>query len=451
MCVRSVYVKKIIPITEKYYNPVFELLTYKLTTLTFRDLKLNDQVLEGLDAMRFEKPTPVQEQAIPVIMEGADLMACAQTGTGKTAAFLLPMLHNLSQNPTDTISTLIMVPTRELAIQIDQQLEGFSYFIGGVSSLAIYGGQSGDSFNQEKKALSTGASIIVATPGRLITHLRMGYVKFSQLKHFILDEADRMLDMGFMDDIVEISSHLPKNRQTLMFSATMPPKIKRLAGQILNRPKFISLAISKPAEGVQQGAYMVEKEQKLSLLKYVLRKKKNPSDRTLIFCSRKMSVKEITGYLKRNGFQADEIHSDLEQETRNIVLQRFKNGDVPVLVATDILSRGIDVKEISLVVNYDMPGDEEDYIHRVGRTARADATGTALTFVTRRDRFKLGKIEQLMEVKVQRLSLPEFLDKKPQERQAETVGSEQQAARKRKRPRNRNRNQNRSRGGGSKE
>lgn len=408
-------------------------------------------MLEGLDAMRFEKPTPVQEQAIPVIMEGADLMACAQTGTGKTAAFLLPMLHNLSQNPTDTISTLIMVPTRELAIQIDQQLEGFSYFIGGVSSLAIYGGQSGDSFNQEKKALSTGASIIVATPGRLITHLRMGYVKFSQLKHFILDEADRMLDMGFMDDIVEISSHLPKNRQTLMFSATMPPKIKRLAGQILNRPKFISLAISKPAEGVQQGAYMVEKEQKLSLLKYVLRKKKNPSDRTLIFCSRKMSVKEITGYLKRNGFQADEIHSDLEQETRNIVLQRFKNGDVPVLVATDILSRGIDVKEISLVVNYDMPGDEEDYIHRVGRTARADATGTALTFVTRRDRFKLGKIEQLMEVKVQRLSLPEFLDKKPQERQAETVGSEQQAARKRKRPRNRNRNQNRSRGGGSKE
>jgi len=416
----------------------------KTTTLTFKDLHLNEQVLEGLEAMRFETPTPVQEQAIPIIMNGKDLMACAQTGTGKTAAFLLPMLHNLSEHTSsNSVDTLVMVPTRELAIQIDQELEGFSYFVGGISSLAIYGGQSGDSFTQEKKALTSGAGIIVATPGRLLTHLRMGYVKFSNLKHLILDEADRMLDMGFMDDIMEIISHLPKKRQTLMFSATMPPKIKKLANKILHEPEYISLAISKPAEGVIQGAYLIEPDQKLALLKHVLDRKKSATDRTLIFCSRKVNVREITKYLKSKGFQAAEIHSDLDQDERTQVLRGFKNGTVPVLVATDILSRGIDVKEINLVVNYDVPNDEEDYIHRIGRTARADATGLALTFVTRRERSKMGKIEKLMGSKVRRLQLPPFL-KKQQTTKKNNNDRNSSGGPKRSRSRNRRRSRNRN-------
>ncbi len=416
--------------------------------MTFKDLNLDPQVLDSLEAMRFEKPTPVQEQAIPVIMQGKDLMACAQTGTGKTAAFLLPTLHNLAnETSSNSVDTLIMVPTRELAIQIDQQLEGFSYFVGGISSLPIYGGQGGDSFTQEKRALTSGAGVIVATPGRLLTHLRMGYVKFDKVKHLILDEADRMLDMGFMDDIMEIIGHLPKKRQTLMFSATMPPKIKKLANKILYEPEFISLALSKPAEGVIQGAYLVEPDQKLALLQHVMDRKKSATDRSLIFCSRKINVKDITKFLKSKGFHAEEIHSDLDQDKRTEILRAYKNGTLPILVATDILSRGIDVKEINLVVNYDVPNDEEDYIHRIGRTARADATGLALTFVTRRERSKMGKIEQLMESQVRRLQLPPFL-KKQQSTRSNSKERKSSAGGNRSRNRNkgsrRNRNKSRS-------
>ncbi len=375
--------------------------------MTFAELNLNQELLEGLDAMGFETATPIQEKAIPAILEGRDLIACAQTGTGKTAAFLLPMLHFLSENPNNAngVNTLIIVPTRELAMQIDQQLEGFAYFTG-LSSLAVYGGQDSDAFIQEKKALTSGVDVVVATPGRLIAHLNLGYVRFEKLKCLILDEADRMLDMGFLPDISKITNSLPKNRQNLMFSATMPPKIKKLAKQILRDPVSITIAVSKPAEGVSQAVYHAEDHQKLELLKYLLTPMKGKENRILIFSSRKSSVKEITNGLKRNGLKAGEIHSDLQQSDREETLRQYKNGTIHILVATDILSRGIDVKNIQLVFNYDLPGDAEDYIHRVGRTARADTKGMAITFVTRREQGKLKNIEKLMEMKVDKFELP---------------------------------------------
>ena len=377
--------------------------------MTFAELNLNAELLEGLEAMGFEKATPIQEKAIPAILEGKDLIACAQTGTGKTAAFLLPMLHDLSENPGNaTVNTLIIVPTRELAVQIDQQLEGFAYFTG-LSSLAIYGGQDSDAFIQEKKALTQGVDVVVATPGRLIAHLNLGYVRFEKLKCLILDEADRMLDMGFLPDITKITSSLPKKRQNLMFSATMPPKIKKFAKTILNDPVSITIAVSKPAKGVSQAVYHVETYQKLDLLKYLLNPMKGKENRVLIFSSRKSSVKEISHALKRNGLRAGEIHSDLQQDERESTLRNYKNGSIHILVATDILSRGIDVKDIQLVFNYDLPGDAEDYIHRVGRTARADAKGMAITFVTRREQRKMDNIEKLMEMKVSKFDLPASL------------------------------------------
>lgn len=373
--------------------------------MTFKELGLNEQLLEGLDAMGFETATPIQEKAIPAILEGKDLIACAQTGTGKTAAFLLPVLHHLANQNEETINTLIIVPTRELAIQIDQQLEGFAYFTN-TSSLPIYGGRDGISFNQEKKALSMGANIVVATPGRLIAHLNLGYVKLGQLKNLILDEADRMLDMGFVNDIQAIINYLPKKRQTLMFSATMPPKIRQFAKRILRNPVQISFAVSKPAEGILQAAYEVEDDQKLPLLNHLLGRRKGKKELILIFCTTKASVKNITAELKHSQLNVGEIHSDLDQDEREEILRQFKNGNLNILVATDILSRGIDVKGINLVFNYDVPSDAEDYIHRIGRTARADSDGVALTLINRKDRRKFGDIERLMESKVRRLPLP---------------------------------------------
>ena len=405
--------------------------------MTFSDLNLNTQLLEGLDAIGFIEPTPIQEQAIPVIVQGKDLLACAQTGTGKTAAFLLPVLHHLCETPTESIASLILVPTRELAIQIDQQLEGLAYFTG-ISSLAIYGGRDGGAFNQEKKALTQGANVIVATPGRLIAHLNMGYVKFGKLQHLILDEADRMLDMGFAPDIQKISSFIPQDRQNLMFSATMPPKIKDFAKKILKKPEFIQLAISKPAEGITQWAYKVNNAQKVPLLNYILTRKKDERRRTLIFASTKSSVKDIAFDLKRSGLEVGEIHSDLDQEDRKEALRQFKNGRLPILVATDILSRGIDVKDIHLVINFDVPSDGEDYIHRIGRTARADTEGTALTFVTRKEARKLRDIEQLMGREVRLFPVPDFLkdikDPEPKSRSRKPRGGGRQGGGRRKRP-----------------
>jgi superfamily II DNA/RNA helicase len=361
--------------------------------------------------MGFDKATPIQEQAIPLILANKDLIACAQTGTGKTAAYLLPIINKITQSPGDYINTLIIVPTRELAIQIDEQLQGFSYF-APVSALAIFGGNNGSAFDQEKRALTQGANIIIATPGRLISHLNMGYVKADKLKHLILDEADRMLDMGFSEDLQKIIDHLPKDKQTLMFSATMPPKIRTLAKKILKDPAEINISLSKPAAGVTQAAYVVYDTQKPELLKGILSEKEMSS--VIIFSSKKDKVKELEKELKRAKFNVAAIHSDLEQNERNDVLRNFKNKNLQVLVATDILSRGIDIDSISLVVNYDVPGDAEDYIHRVGRTARAETTGTAITFINDHDQHKFKKIEDLIGYEINKLAVPEKLGAQPE-------------------------------------
>ena len=370
--------------------------------MTFND-HFEPELIEGLSSMGFEKPTPIQEKAIPVILQNRDLIACAQTGTGKTAAFLLPVINKIMKDHTETVDTLIIVPTRELAIQIDEALQGFSYFTP-ISSIAIFGGTNGTSYEQEKKALIQGANIIIATPGRLIAHLNQGYVKFKTVKHLILDEADRMLDMGFSDDLNRIISFLPKQRQTLMFSATMPPKIRTLASKILQQPVEINIAVSKPAEGVLQAAYMVQNDKKVDLIKYLLAGKKLKT--IIIFSSTKHKVKELEKELKKLKMNTSAIHSDLTQDQRNEVLRNFKSKKLQILVATDILSRGIDIDSIELVINFDVPSDAEDYIHRVGRTARAESTGVALTFISPSDRRKFRNIEQLIGSEVKKLPMP---------------------------------------------
>ena len=377
--------------------------------MTFKEF-FEAELLEGLSAMGFEKPTPIQEKAIPVILQSRDLIACAQTGTGKTAAFLLPIMNKIVKAHTDTIDTLIIVPTRELAIQIDSALQGFAYFTP-VTSIAIYGGNDGSSYDQERKALTQGANIIIATPGRLIAHLNQGYVKFDTVKHLVLDEADRMLDMGFSEDLNRIISFLPKDRQTLLFSATMPPKIRSLANKILRNPEEISLAISKPAEKVIQAAYLVYNSQKVELIKQLLAGKKLKS--ILIFSSTKSNVKELERELLKLGLNTAAIHSDLTQDQRNEVLRNFRNKKLQILVATDIVSRGIDIESIDLVINFDVPGDAEDYIHRIGRTARAEATGVALTFINPQDQRKFRNIEQLIGSEVMKIPLPEGLGTSP--------------------------------------
>ena len=381
--------------------------------MTFSELQLHPDVLAGLEAIGFENPTPIQEQAIPSIIEGKDIIGCAQTGTGKTAAFLLPLMHKICAEGVedDHVNSIIICPTRELAIQIDQQLQGLSYFTG-VSSIAIYGGGSGDTFTQEKKALSEGAHIIVGTPGKLISHLNLGYVNVKSLKNLVLDEADRMLDMGFMDDIKKIISFLPKERQNLLFSATMPPKIRNLAKEILKDPIEVNISISKPAERVTQVAVLAHDHQKIETIKHLLRYNDVPS--LIIFASRKIKVREIARALQREGMNAKDISSDLEQNTREEILREFKNKKLPILVATDVISRGIDVDNIDMVINYDAPNDPEDYIHRIGRTARAATEGEAVTFINEEDMYKFSRIEQMMEQEVRKIQPPADLGPGPE-------------------------------------
>jgi superfamily II DNA/RNA helicase len=380
--------------------------------MTFEELDLDYDLLDALDDMGFVDATPIQEQAIPLILGGQDLIACAQTGTGKTAAFILPILNKLAENPTADVNTLVICPTRELAIQIEKQVQGFAYYIG-VSSIAVYGGSGGDDFAQQKRALTQGSNVIVATPGKLISHLNLGYVKFDNVEHLILDEADRMLDMGFMDDIQKIISYLPKKRQNLMFSATMAPKIRTLANQILTKPEIINIALAKPAEGVLQAVYMTFDNQKTRLIHSLLSDKPE-YERILIFTSTKRKVSEIARSLKKDGFSVAGISSDLDQSAREKVLLEFKQKAIRILVATDILSRGVDIKDINLVINYDVPGDAADYVHRVGRTARASTTGVALTFVNTDDMFNFSRIEKLIETKIPQVPLPKELGKGPE-------------------------------------
>ncbi|MBW8686835.1 DEAD/DEAH box helicase [Chitinophaga rhizophila] len=379
----------------------------------FDEFDLDDRVLDGIDAMGYTTATPVQEKVIPPIIAGKDILACAQTGTGKTAAFLLPILHRLITEPHDAhkINSLIIVPTRELAVQIAQTLEGMSYFTS-VSSIAVYGGSNGALFAAEKKALTKGVDIVICTPGRMIAHLNMGYVKLDAVKYLVLDEADRMLDMGFSDDIIRITSTLPKQRQNLLFSATMPDKIRKLALKILDHPEEINIAISKPPEKIVQEAFVVFEEQKIGLIKQLLSRKEFGS--IIIFCSRKQNVRQLTYELKKARFSVDEIHSDLEQDKREQVLMDFKNKKLKMLVATDILSRGIDIEDIDLVINYDVPNDGEDYIHRIGRTARAATDGTAYTIVSEKEQRKFARIEEVLGIPVTKAEIPADLGPVPE-------------------------------------
>jgi ATP-dependent RNA helicase RhlE len=381
--------------------------------ITFDSFALHESVKEALDAMGFKKPTPIQQKALPLILEGKDLIGCAQTGTGKTAAFLLPIISKIAsrEEPSESINTLIITPTRELASQIDQQLEGLGYF-SGVSSIAVYGGGDGSVFDKEKKALTKGADVVICTPGRFISHLNLGYVKIEDLEHLILDEADRMLDMGFHDDIMRIISFLPPDRQTLLFSATMPPKIRDLAKSTLKNPEEINIAISKPAEGVVQAAFSVYDSQKVPLIVHLLQARNITSG--IIFCSTKSSVKVLDRELRQKGVKCAAIHSDLDQMEREAMLLEFRNRNINVLVATDILARGIDITGIELVLNHDVPGDAEDYIHRVGRTARAATKGVAFTLINENDQRKFQSIEKLLEKEILKVKLPAFLGEGPE-------------------------------------
>ena len=381
--------------------------------MKFNKIGLSNQLQEGLEMMGFENATPVQEQAIPIILDGKDLIACAQTGTGKTAAFVLPILSILSnKKQTNKVKALIIAPTRELAKQIDMQIEGFSYYTNS-SSYPIYGGGTGPEFENQKQALVKGTDIIICTPGRLMAHLKFNYFDTSEIEYLILDEADRMLDMGFYDDILSISKKIPKKRQTLLFSATMPSKIRKLAENILINPSSISLAISKPAEGIKQSAYLINDDQKIRLIRDILKEKERekPLSHVLIFASSIKSVKEIKRTLNKSGLRSSDMHSELNQEQREDTIRDFKNKKIKILVATDILSRGIDIKGIELVMNYEVPHDAEDYVHRIGRTARADRTGEAITFINQKQVKNFMDIETLIDKSVIKNNLPEKYEK----------------------------------------
>lgn len=378
--------------------------------MTFSDFHFQPSVVLGLADMGFDSPTPIQQQAIPLIMDGCDLVACAQTGTGKTAAYVLPVLDNILYHDYRELSTLIIAPTRELALQIDQQIEGLAYHTG-INSIAIYGGGDGNAWEQQKKAMMKGADIAVATPGRLISLITTRHIDLSAIKHLILDEADRMLDMGFYEDIMRIVSYLPTERQTLLFSATMPPKIRQMASRILRDPKEVSIAISKPAEGITQLAYSAYEEQKEGLLKHILAH--SEADSVIIFASTKEKVKQLDVLLRRSKLPCKAFHSDLEQQEREIIMRQFRNKELRILIGTDILSRGIDVDGIGLVINFDAPPDPEDYVHRVGRTARADAKGTAITIISPRDQYRFHQIESLIGYEVKKEPLPAKLGEAP--------------------------------------
>ena len=374
--------------------------------MQFEELDLNYDILDALDDMNFVECTPIQEQAIPPLLEGRDLIGVAQTGTGKTAAYLLPVLSQLRDGgfPRDAINCVIMAPTRELAQQIDQAMEGFSYYLDDISSVSVYGGNDGIRYEQEKRALSLGADVVIATPGRLISHLSLGNVDLSRVSFFILDEADRMLDMGFYEDIMQIVKCLPRQRQTLMFSATMPDKIVELAKTILTDPVEVKIALNKPAEGIQQSAFVCYEAQKLKIVDYLFQQKK--PERVIVFVGKKIHTKDVAITLKRKGYNAEAMHSDLLQEQRDDVMYRFKTGQIDILVATDIVARGIDIDDIQLVINYDVPHDEEDYVHRIGRTARAGKGGRAVTLVSEKDQPLFAAIERFLEKEVPKEPVP---------------------------------------------
>lgn len=381
--------------------------------MDFYDLDLNYLVLDALDDMNFTETTPIQEHSIPYILKGRDIMGIAQTGTGKTAAYLLPILSLLEDGgyQKDAINCVIMSPTRELAQQIDQAMQGFSYYLSNVSSIAVYGGNDGIRYEQEKRSMQSGADVIIATPGRLISHITLGNIDLSKVSFFILDEADRMLDMGFCDDILQIAKQLPKKHQTIMFSATMPKDILQLAHQLLKNPVEVKLSLSKPAEGIAQYAYICYETQKLGIVKEIFVERK--PERVIIFTSSKVKTKDLAISIIRAGFKAKAMHSDLDQSERDNVMYLFRSGKIDILVATDIVARGIDIDDIQLVINYDVPHDKEDYVHRIGRTARAGKNGRSITLVSEKDQQYFARIERFLEKDVEKLPVPESLGETP--------------------------------------
>lgn len=393
--------------------------------MKFEDTYLNDNILDALYDMHFDECTPIQEKCIPEILDGHDIIGVAQTGTGKTAAYLLPILSMIDDGgfPKEAINCIIMSPTRELAQQIDQAMQGFGYYLDGVSSVAVYGGNDGTRYDQEMKGMKMGADVIIATPGRLLSHMRMGHVDMSRVSFFVLDEADRMLDMGFSEDIMKIAKELPDNVQTIMFSATMPEKIQQLANTLLHNPIEVKIAVSKPAEKIKQSAYVCYEKQKIGIIKYLF--SQDQLKRVIIFSGKKEKVKEMYKELLKLNINCAPMHSDLTQQERDDVMYQFKTGHKDVLIATDIVSRGIDIDDISMVINYDVPRDCEDYVHRIGRTARADRDGIAITFVNDKDMYLFNKIESFIEKTIDKTPLPEGLGKGPEykiiERKEESV------------------------------
>lgn len=381
--------------------------------MDFYDLDLNDLVLDALDDMNFTETTPIQEHSIPSILEGRDIMGIAQTGTGKTAAYLLPVLSMLEDGgyPKNAINCVIMSPTRELAQQIDQAMQGFSYYLSNVSSIAVYGGNDGIRYEQEKRSMQKGADVIIATPGRLISHISIGNIDLSKVSFFILDEADRMLDMGFCDDILQIAKQLPPKHQTIMFSATMPNDILQLAHQLLKNPVEVKLSLSKPAEGIAQYAYICYETQKIGIIKSIFKERK--PERVIIFTSSKVKTKDLSISIIRAGFNAKAMNSDLDQSERDEVMYQFRSGKIDILVATDIVARGIDIDDIQLVINYDVPHDKEDYVHRIGRTARAGKNGCSITFVSEKDQQYFTRIEKFLGKDVEKLPVPKELGECP--------------------------------------
>jgi len=382
--------------------------------MTFEETYLNDNILDALYDMHFEDMTPIQERCIPEILDGYDVLGIAQTGTGKTAAYLLPILSQLDDGnyPKDAINCVIMSPTRELAQQIDQAMQGFGYYLDDVSSVAVYGGNDGNRYDQELRSMRMGADVLIATPGRLLSHLKVGNLDLSQCSFFVLDEADRMLDMGFVDDIMKIVQQLPKDCQRIMFSATMPKKIRELAVQLLHNPVEVQIAVSRPAEKIHQMAYVCYEPQKLQIIQHIF--KNGNLQRVIIFSGKKERVKEVTRKLKSMHINCDQMHSDLSQAERDEAMYRFKAGQTDVLVATDIVARGIDIDDIRLVINYDVPADSEDYVHRIGRTARADRDGEAITFISDTDIYRFQGIEHFLGKEVEKIALPEGLGDAPE-------------------------------------
>ena len=381
--------------------------------MDFYDLDLNDYVLDALDDMNFTDTTPIQEHSIPPILEGRDVMGVAQTGTGKTAAYLLPVLSKLADGgyPRDAINCVIMSPTRELAQQIDSAMQGFAYYLDDISSVAVYGGNDGIRYEQEKRAMQSGADVVIATPGRLISHLSLGNIDLSHVSFFILDEADRMLDMGFCDDILLIAKALPQEHQTIMFSATMPGDILNLAHTILRNPVEVKLAVSKPADNIRQSAFICYEPQKFLIVKNMF--EQEAPHRVIIFVGSKKKTKELAISIIRAGYNARAMHSDLSQQERDEVMHLFRSGKIDILVATDIVARGIDIDDIAMVINFDVPRDEEDYVHRIGRTARAGRGGRAVTLVCERDMHFFRQIERFLETEIEKEKIPEELGEGP--------------------------------------